>query len=159
MQLIPLDVLKEYRPDAAHSVPVDELIAQESSPTGIPFTISNFDFKHAVVRIDGKRTAPEVLFTLYTELLIHSGLLDDAYKEEFERGYSLPSSAKLLQHDYNLLMTPEWMMVIPRTQREFEGVDVNALGFAGLLLTRGEAPAQAVRQWGPLHILNGVAPY
>jgi ATP adenylyltransferase len=54
---------------------------------------------------------------------------------------------------YNLLMTRDWMVVVPRSSGACGPIEVNALGFAGALLVRGEEPLALVRQLGPRQVL------
>jgi ATP adenylyltransferase len=49
------------------------------------------------------------------------------------------------------------MLLVPRTRGGFEGIEVNALGFAGALLVRSRQQLGLVRQRGPLTILRSVA--
>ena len=58
---------------------------------------------------------------------------------------------------YNLLVTPEWMLLIPRSREAFDGVSVNALGFAGALMVRDQLQLQQIEGAGPLSILRQVA--
>ncbi len=58
---------------------------------------------------------------------------------------------------YNLLVTREWMLVVPRVRESWEGIEVNALGFAGALLVRNAAQLERVREVGPMHLLRAVA--
>jgi ATP adenylyltransferase len=37
---------------------------------------------------------------------------------------------------YNLLVTRQWLLWVPRSQEFFEGISINALGFAGALLAK-----------------------
>ena len=57
---------------------------------------------------------------------------------------------------YNLLMTPDWMMLVRRSRGAHEGLGVNAMGFAGTLLLRGEEELQRLREMGPLALLRAV---
>jgi ATP adenylyltransferase len=57
---------------------------------------------------------------------------------------------------YNLLVTRDWMLVVPRSRASFEGVFVNALGFAGGLLVGSREQMERVRELGPLTILREV---
>ena len=41
------------------------------------------------------------------------------------------------QGAYNLLITPDWFITVPRRQDEHQGVNINALGFAGMVLVTG----------------------
>ncbi len=61
---------------------------------------------------------------------------------------------------YNLLVTREWMLLVPRS-REFSGtISVNALGFAGALLVKNEEEMNHVKDRGPMGVLRdvGVSP-
>jgi ATP adenylyltransferase len=57
---------------------------------------------------------------------------------------------------YNLLMTREWMMVIPRSQESYKNISINSLGFAGALLVRNPEQMEQLKQIGPLTLLQKV---
>ena len=58
---------------------------------------------------------------------------------------------------YNLLVTRESMYLIPRSRHAWEGISVNAMGFAGsFLVPTGEA-FQKLREVGPLRVLTEVS--
>jgi ATP adenylyltransferase len=57
---------------------------------------------------------------------------------------------------YNLLVTREWMMAVPRARERFGSISVNALGFAGSLLAKDREQLEAIRQAGPMRILGEV---
>ena len=54
---------------------------------------------------------------------------------------------------YNLLVTREWMMAVPRSREHFEGISINAIGFAGSLLVQDDSELQQVRRTGPMAVL------
>ncbi len=54
---------------------------------------------------------------------------------------------------YNLLVTRDWMMVVARSEEFFEGLSVNAIGYAGGLLVRNDRELARVREVGPLRIV------
>jgi sulfate adenylyltransferase (ADP) / ATP adenylyltransferase len=58
---------------------------------------------------------------------------------------------------YNLLVTREWMMIVPRARGQWRGIPVNGLGFAGALLVPGREELDVVRREGPLRVLAHVA--
>lgn len=58
---------------------------------------------------------------------------------------------------YNLLVTRRWMLLVPRRREGFEGVSINALGFAGSILIRNKAQWEAVQRIGPIGVLKAVA--
>jgi len=57
---------------------------------------------------------------------------------------------------YNLLLSRDWMLFVPRAREKWEGVSVNALGFAGTLLVRDRQALERVRAAGPLAVLRHV---
>lgn len=57
---------------------------------------------------------------------------------------------------YNLLLTTEWMMAVPRRQESAGPVSVNALGFAGTFLLRSEEEISYIRNLGFLAVLQVV---
>lgn len=57
---------------------------------------------------------------------------------------------------YNLLMTHDWMMVVPRSREHYRGISINALGFAGSLLVRNHQELELLREAGPLRALTHV---
>jgi ATP adenylyltransferase len=95
---------------------------------------SKLGFRYAFARLDGGAD----LYAHYREL---GGAVD------------LDRSPR----PYNLLVTRDWMLVVPRSRASFEGVFVNALGFAGGLLVGSREQLERVRELGPLTILEGVA--
>jgi ATP adenylyltransferase len=62
---------------------------------------------------------------------------------------------------YNLLLTRDWMCVVPRAREHFGDapprVSVNALGFAGALFAGDAAELARIRVAGPLALLRAVA--
>ena len=85
---------------------------------------------------------------------------DGAFADALLRAYAL------LLHDldllngesHNLLVGRGWLLVVARRAREANGVDVNALGFAGCLLARDAATFEALLAPGACgDVLRGVA--
>lgn len=57
---------------------------------------------------------------------------------------------------YNLLMTREWMLMIPRSQPTYQHIAINSLGFAGAMLVKNQEQLQFVKTHTPLKILAEV---
>ena len=85
---------------------------------------------------------------------------DGAFADALLRAYAL------LLHDldllngesHNLLVGRGWLLVVARRAREADGVDVNALGFAGCLLARDAATFESLLAPGACgDVLRGVA--
>jgi ATP adenylyltransferase len=87
---------------------------------------------------------------------------DDVVDETFDLYVSMIGALGLGTADgkqsgpYNLLLTREWMVLLPRRAECFEGISVNAIGFAGGLLVRTEEQLSRVREVGPLGVLAAV---
>lgn len=61
------------------------------------------------------------------------------------------------ERPYNLLLTRDWMLFVPRVRAHWGRIGVNGLGFAGCLLVRGAEQLEALRQHGPLSVLRDVS--
>lgn len=55
---------------------------------------------------------------------------------------------------YNLLVTRQWMFMVPRGREVVEGISLNALAFAGGLLVRDEGQWERVSRRGPISMLQ-----
>lgn len=58
---------------------------------------------------------------------------------------------------YNLIVTKQYMLVVPRRKEKFQNISVNALGFVGCLLVKDEHALNTAKSVGPMHILSTVA--
>jgi ATP adenylyltransferase len=65
-----------------------------------------------------------------------------------------PEGATRASSSYNLLVTREWMVLVPRERHEVEGVPVNALGFGGALLVRDRQQLAELRRRGAFDLLR-----
>lgn len=183
LQIIPLDVMFSLRPsDALTPLPIDDIISDimDTNPSmwkqfrsNEIYSIPSFaSFKHGLALLQSPDQRPrnefygDYLYNVYLSLLAAN---------EIEKGPCLSSSksqsidvtkAKSLGLDmerdafckgYNLIMSSQWMMIIPRSKRDYNGqVGVNGFGFVGLLLARDEQIAKNVQMMGPMQILNDV---
>ncbi len=57
---------------------------------------------------------------------------------------------------YNLLLTRQWLLLVPRSRERFETISINALGFAGALLVKSARERQQLIDHGPLRVLAQV---
>ena len=58
---------------------------------------------------------------------------------------------------YSLLVTNEWMLVVPRSRDRFKGVSINSLAFAGSFFARDAKHAHAIAASHPMSVLASVA--
>jgi ATP adenylyltransferase len=107
----------------------------------------NLPFSHALVRLPEGLAGRDMAATchdLYRELLIYVGLAP------------LRSEPDLQTGPYNLLVTREFMLLVPRKREHFEDISLNALAFAGSLFVRTRAQVERVLEHGPLSVLRSV---
>ncbi len=57
---------------------------------------------------------------------------------------------------YNVILTAEHMMVVPRLRESCGPVSVNSMGFAGSLFVRSQAELDYIKEQGPMRILSEV---
>lgn len=103
-------------------------------------------FPHARVRMpalawQNPAIGATVVHTLYLELL---------------RAVGLPPDGVQQPGPYNLLATRDWLWLVPRCRQSCEGIEVNALGFAGTLLVADEAHLATLKAMGPAACLRAV---
>lgn len=142
LQLVPLPMM----PDGGR-LPIEEAIARtqyDAQQEGDIGQTPSFPFPHAIAPLTPDTDAETVLQTYY-RLLNAVGILEGE-----------PTTERQTQ-PYNLLATREWMLVVPRVREDFQGISVNALGFAGALLVRDETQLQQLKASQPLNILTHVA--
>ncbi len=108
-----------------------------------------FPFRHGITRLTdvdwhGDRVG-DVLCDRYLALARHLDLL------------STPQPTTPTSPPYNLLVTRQWMMIVPRSRSSYEGIPVNSLGFAGALLARDADQLAHLKTLQPMTILANVA--
>ncbi len=125
-------------------LPVEDALAVDE--LGEQPRLRTWPYVHAAVRLDpdwlqNAETAGERLLVKYAALL-------RVFDIKIEGDEFLPP--------YNLLATRTWMVLVPRRREVFEGIAVNALGFAGSMLVRSNAQLAYLREIGPLVVLREV---
>lgn len=82
-----------------------------------------------------------------------------ALQQAWEKGVTelgLKPGADGLMPPYNMLAGDGWMLLIPRSQEQYEGISLSAICFGGTLYTRTREQVDLVQQAGPLQVLAGV---
>jgi sulfate adenylyltransferase (ADP) / ATP adenylyltransferase len=128
LQLIPLPMSAQ-----GPATPIEPLLTS-SVGRGTIETLSTLPFSHAFVRLE--RTAER-------DLELYRGCLD-------RLGIRPPAP-------YNLLVTRDWMLVVPRSREHFGEISINALGFAGSLFVRDLSQLRSVQEAGPMAVLRAVS--
>ena len=134
LQVVPVPLGRGSRP-----TPIEPLLdaARFDAPLG---RAPGLPFLHAVARLRScQRQAPaeaaRALLGLYREMARAFGC-DHA------------------ERPYNLLVTREWMLLVPRTAESYEGISLNALAFVGAILVHTEEQLERVREAGPMSLLR-----
>jgi ATP adenylyltransferase len=142
LQLIPLPLLED-EPDT----PISPLI--EKAPlSSTPSTIKGLEYNHAWLRLHGIETLDQPSVTDYLEtcyrLLLESiGI----HALDTEQGQDQSSP-------YNLLMTRDWMMAVPRSAEHWNGVSLNALAYVGSLFVPERDLIERIATASPLELLR-----
>ena len=112
-----------------HSVPMDTLLKAEHP---------SLPFRHGFARLAaGQAANPTAMRQTYLELHRAAGLA--------------------FPQPYNLLITHEWMLLVPRARDRYEGISVNSLAFAGSFFVRDARQAHVIAAAPPMAVLRSVA--
>ncbi|BAZ00396.1 Ap4A phosphorylase II [Tolypothrix tenuis PCC 7101] len=141
LQMVPLPLTT-----SGDAIPIQPLLAKADFQDAIA-TIPGLPFKHAIAALnpqwaESPLQAAKTTMELYNALLHAVGIT--AVNDNRQSGA------------YNLLATREWMLIVPRSQEEYELISVNSLGFAGALLVRNQQQMQLLKDQGPMNILKNV---
>ena len=111
------------------SVPMDAMFEKTSS---------SFPFRSAFTRLaHGQVANPSSMKAAYLALHRAAGLV--------------------APQPYNLLVTHEWMLVVPRSRDKFEGISINSRAYAGSFFVRDAAHANTLAAAHPMSVLASVA--
>jgi sulfate adenylyltransferase (ADP) / ATP adenylyltransferase len=143
LQLVPLPLAPE-----GPEVPVGPMIAR--APEGMG-TVPGFPFLHSFVRLGGDLTGSPIkaagkAFELYRTMLSGAGMTAPPLTGSARQ--SLP---------YCLLVTRDWMLLVPRSREFFDDISFNSLAFAGSFFVRNEQQLERLRTTGPLNALAAVS--
>ena len=141
LQMVPLPLAP-----SAPAVPMEALLDKVSGPGPAP--VPGLAFAHAFCRLPAgleKNPAAALSQRLYLELLAAAGVPPVASI------HGLRQSAP-----YNLLVTRDWMLLVPRSREHFGNISVNALGYAGSLFVRDDSQMEQLISAGPMDVLAAV---
>jgi len=145
LQMVPLPLAPE-----GPQVPIEPLLASAEFD-GAFGTVPAFPFMHVFAHIESGLAgaapdAAERTFELYCAMLRQVGMTAPG-REGLQR-QSGP---------YCLLVTRNWMLLVPRSREFFESISINSLGFAGAMLVRNYEEMEMVKTCGPMTVLREVA--
>lgn len=144
LQLVPLPLAPE-----GPAIPIEPLLAQ--APGSGVGAVPAFPFLHAFARLDpdlitSPARAAVRTFEVYAEMLANVGMTVPPVN-----GTSLQSGP------YCLLVTRQWMLLVPRSREYFEDISFNSLSFAGSLFVRNDLQFKRLESVGPMNALRAVA--
>ncbi|WP_204103742.1 MULTISPECIES: phosphorylase [Spirulina sp. CCY15215] len=144
LQIVPFPLIP-----AGENMPISPLISTVKWQEKIG-KIDSFSFNHAIIRFDFKDNLSiwdkaQRTLNLYQDLLNKIGIFHNGE----ERGQQT--------HAYNLLATREWLLIVARSQGEFQSIGVNSLGFAGTFFVRDTEQLNLLKKLTPLKILKNVS--
>ncbi|TVS12879.1 MAG: phosphorylase [Planctomycetaceae bacterium] len=145
LQLIPLPLH-----DLGPPVPIEPILDLDCPRPRFSASDDRVPFDHALVRVPsgddgGSQQMGNNLHRLYGELLDLTGIA--ATRQPDGR----------LGGAYNLLLTRQWMLLVPRRVEHFAGISLNAMAFAGTFLARDDEQRERLRRQGPMAALSFVA--
>jgi ATP adenylyltransferase len=132
------------------SAPIDAVLATVRGRTGI-CVAPGLAFRHSFAWLDralfaSARDATARVVALYPEMLRCIGISPVE-----------ADGARLQSGPYNLLVTRRWILAVPRVRGDFDGVPINALGFAGCLFVSDHDRLATIRRAGPMAVLRAVS--
>lgn len=152
MQLIPLPLSKQMVDFPFFSLlqNAESQSARNEAKSDL-VAVSRLPVRHGIIELDNRQMqespkAPEYLYKCYQQLLKNVGV--EGVRVNGELRQTAP---------YNLLLSKNWMWMVPRSREDYRGISVNALGFAGSLFVRDKTQMEMVRKAGPMEILKAVA--
>ncbi|KAJ1962408.1 bifunctional AP-4-A phosphorylase/ADP sulfurylase [Dipsacomyces acuminosporus] len=116
--------------------PTMTLWLESAPPCGQAYACDKLPFSHIGVRLNTASLSPASLLAAYSKALC-----------ELTRLYAKDIS-------YNMVLTPSALMLFPRKQNSWQGIGINSLGYAGLMLCKTADELNLVKASSILSILT-----
>ena len=150
LQLVPLPLA-----DGRYEFPFVSVLSHADAQTRNHATSvwrCGLPFSHAIVTLDANqlrdRTAAAYLLSRYEDLLSAVGI------------GTVGNDHVRQTAPYNVLISKQWMWLVPRSREFYQSISVNGLGFAGSLFVRDSRQFELLRHTGPMEVLRSVSePY
>ena len=141
LQTVPLPLHAE----AGDRIPLEPLLQLDRHAVGQVGCSSGLPFVHFVARLDLPSTADPQQAAIQSHRQYRQLISAAGWQEVGE------------QTPYNLLVTRQWMLLVPRRRESFQDISLNALAFAGALLAKNPQQMQQLLRADPLQVLAQVA--
>lgn len=139
LQLVPYPLAQEIE-----TIPINDLVLSYKNTQEI-ITLKELPYGHSIVFFDNQQSSEKlakITLEYYHQLL-------NKLKIKIED--NKPSQ------NYNLLITKDWMMIIPRSQEKYQSISINSLGFAGAFLVKNKEQLNLIKDSTLLKILAKVS--
>jgi len=130
--------------------PLRSLLERGAPPAGegsAPFSARTVPFAH-MASLHSIRPGDD--------LSVAAAALEGTCRQLQEGCGKLARAAGVERLSYNVLLTRDFVMYVPRGAEAFQGVSVNSLGFAGTLLVRAEEELSFLEEIGCMTVLERV---
>jgi ATP adenylyltransferase len=149
LQLVPLPLYQ-----GQDAIPFDPLYANAPRDEAL-HRLEQFPFRHCWSSLppglaDMPSAAARLTLSRYRQMLTWVGI--DSAKGADESTCGTTQSAP-----YNLLLTTDWMLLVPRTQECYQGISINSLGYVGSLFVKNPQDLEKVKRMGPMQLLSAVS--
>jgi len=146
LQIIPIPIAPE-----GPAIPIEPLILSAKQRSDLTRQISGFEFRHTFVPlrkglINAPYDAARETFDIYASMLLQVGI-----KGPTKTGLTMQTMP------YCLLVTRDWMLLVPRARECFGDISFNSLAFAGSLFARSEKQLEQIKSFRPMNALKSVA--
>jgi sulfate adenylyltransferase (ADP) / ATP adenylyltransferase len=126
------------------TIPLDKILLNFVDEKSF-FQIPQFPFKHGFINIKDEVSNPDQFAKKLNENYLQ--LLEIL---DIKINNNIPSQG------YNLLLTRQWMLIVPRREECYQEISINALGFAGLLLVRNHLQLDLLKKIQPINLLTQI---
>ncbi len=111
-------------------------------------SVPTFTFPNAVAPVPPRSQGGggSSLLGVYEGLIRKIGVV--ATQSKLNSTYRLP---------HNIVLTKDWMLVVPRIRSGFAGIAVNGFGFSGLFFVDKEEGLGSLQNAGPMNVLRAVS--
>jgi len=145
LQMVPLPLAPE-----GPEIPIEPLLKNAQFDDNLG-TIPGLPFSHVFAFIEENHTA-SIHSAAQNILALYSTMIEKLGLESSTAGI-----LKRQSNPYCLLLTRQWMLLVPRSREFFDSISINSLGFAGALLVRDGKQMDLIKNIGPVNVLKTVA--
>lgn len=140
LQLVPYPLA-----DNVDNIPLHNLILSNKKYHEI-LTLNDLPYLHSIVFFDNLKEHSRE----------ENGKILEEYYQRLLKKVNITIENDKPNRNYNLLITEDWMMIIPRSQEKFASISINSLGFAGVFLVKNEEQLKLIKDSDLLTILSQV---